>query len=102
MTILNPNEQLARSPEEIADKILEMPAPELERTSKIKRCGDRRAIEMLFETKLDGNRVNLLLARIYVAAENAEREVMALGDKDVDRILTNFTQGPAGANGATS
>lgn len=76
------------------------PPPELERTAKIKQCGDRRAIELLFETKLDGNRVNLLLARIYVAAENAEREVMNLGDKAVEEILAKFKSGPAGANGA--
>lgn len=74
--------------------------PELERTARIVAKGDKRAIVMLFETNLDGDRVNLLLARIYVAAENAEREVMSLGDKDVQRILEKFKQGPAGANGA--
>lgn len=77
------------------------PQPELERTGKIKKCGERRAIELLFETKLDGDRVNLLLARIYVAAANAEREVMALGDDDVERILRDYRRGPAGTNGAS-
>lgn len=76
------------------------PQPELERTARIKACGERRAIHLLFETKLDGERVNLLLARIYVAAENAEREVEQLDDDDVARILKKFKEGPAGSNGA--
>lgn len=72
------------------------PEPELERTGNIKAIGNRRAISLLFETKLDGDRVNLLLARIYSQAENAEREVMALGDKEVKRLVERFKQGPAG------
>jgi hypothetical protein len=98
MNILDSNGQPAKR-EQPLENVVPMPEPELERTGRIKACGDRRAIELLFETKLDGDRVSLLLARIYVAAENAERDVMRLGDKAVHQILEKFKQGPAGANG---
>lgn len=93
----NPNdEQAAAEPE----NVVEMPPQQLERTAKIKVSGNRRAIELLFETYLDGPRVNLLLARIYVAAENAEREVNRLEIKDVKRILEQFKEArPARTDG---
>lgn len=72
------------------------PEPELERTGRIVSNGDRRAIAMLFETHLDGDRVNLLLARIYSAAENAEREVKALGDKAVADIVAGIRDSAEG------
>lgn len=84
------------------ENVVPMPEQQLDRTGKILQKGDRRAIAILYETKLDGPRVNLLLARIYVAMENAEREVMALGTKDVDRILERFKDSRPAADGEAS
>lgn len=86
--------------EEPPENVVEMP-PQLERMGRIVNKGKRRAIAILFETYLDGPRVNLLLARIYSQMENAEREVNRLKFKDVERILQQFKDSrPAPTDGA--
>lgn len=83
---------LEKMEQDLLGKVIEMPvhANVLERRTKIKQLGERRAIEMLFETVLDGPRVNLLMLRIFVAAENAEREVLKLPDAMVARLVKEF------------
>lgn len=104
MSLLDTNGQPIKPLDEQIEppNVVPMPEPELERTARIVQKGTKRAIALLYETKLDGPRVNLLLARIYVACENAEREVMALGTKDVERILERFKDSRPPADGEAS